>query len=44
MNIPRLFPLTLIAAAVLAGCSSLPANNSMLEEARSDYRSAQSSP
>jgi outer membrane protein OmpA-like peptidoglycan-associated protein len=44
MKIPRLFPLTLIAAAVLAGCSSLPANNSMLEEARSDYRSAQSSP
>ena len=32
----RLFPLTLIAAAVLAGCSPLPANNSMLEEARSD--------
>jgi outer membrane protein OmpA-like peptidoglycan-associated protein len=29
---------------VLAGCSSLPANNSLLDEARSDYGSAQASP
>jgi outer membrane protein OmpA-like peptidoglycan-associated protein len=34
----------LIAIAVLAGCDSLPANNSRLEEARSDYRTAQSNP
>ena len=40
----RILPLTLIVAAVLAGCSSLPANNSLLDEARSDYSSAQSSP
>lgn len=40
----RILPLTLIVAAVLAGCSSLPANNALLDEARSDYGSAQSSP
>lgn len=40
----RILPLTLVVAAVLAGCSSLPANNSLLDEARSDYGSAQSSP
>jgi outer membrane protein OmpA-like peptidoglycan-associated protein len=40
----RILPLTLIVAAVLAGCSSMPANNSLLDEARSDYSSAQASP
>lgn len=40
----RILSLSLIAAAVLAGCGSLPANNSLLEEARSDYRIAQASP
>ena len=44
MKTTRLLPLTLIAAAVLAGCSSLPANNSLLEEARADYSSAQANP
>jgi outer membrane protein OmpA-like peptidoglycan-associated protein len=34
----------LIAIAALAGCDSLPANNSRLEEARSDYRAAQNNP
>jgi len=40
----RILPLTLVVAAVLAGCSSLPANNSLLDEARADYSSAQSNP
>ena len=44
MKTTRLLPLTLIAAAVLAGCSSLPANNSLLEEARADYSHAQANP
>jgi outer membrane protein OmpA-like peptidoglycan-associated protein len=41
MNTYRIFALTLIAAATLAGCSSLPASNPSLEQARSDYRAAQ---
>lgn len=44
MTTYRILPLTLIAAAALAGCSSLPANNSLLEEARADYGNAQASP
>ncbi len=40
----RHLPMTLIAIAVLASCSSLPANNSLLEQARSDYSNAQASP
>jgi outer membrane protein OmpA-like peptidoglycan-associated protein len=40
----RILPLTLIVAAVLAGCSSLPANNSQLDEARHDYANAQANP
>ncbi|MDD5177198.1 MAG: OmpA family protein [Sterolibacterium sp.] len=40
----RLIPITLIAAAVLAGCSSLPASNSLLDQARSDYNTAQANP
>lgn len=39
----RLLPMTLIAVAVLAGCSSLPANNSLLDQARNDYSNAQAS-
>ena len=44
MNNHRFLPMTLIAVAVLAGCSSLPANNSLLDQARSDYSNAQASP
>ena len=40
MNPMRLFTLTLLAAA-MAACSSTPTNNAMLDQARSDYRSAQ---
>ena len=40
----RFLPMTLIAVALLAGCSSLPANNSLLEQARSDYSNAQANP
>ena len=40
----RNFPIALITIAALAGCNSLPANNSLLEEARSDYRTAQNNP
>lgn len=36
-------PLAILVAALLAGCSSLPARNSLLEQARSDYASAQAS-
>lgn len=36
----RYLPLSLIAAAVLAGCSTVPAQNSSLEGARSLYNSA----
>jgi outer membrane protein OmpA-like peptidoglycan-associated protein len=44
MKTHRLLPITLIAAAVLAGCSSMPANNSLLDQARNDYSQAQASP
>jgi outer membrane protein OmpA-like peptidoglycan-associated protein len=40
----RFLPMTLIAVAVLAGCNSLPASNSLLDQARSDYSNAQASP
>ena len=40
----RFLPMTLIAVAVLAGCNSLPANNSLLDQARNDYGNAQASP
>jgi outer membrane protein OmpA-like peptidoglycan-associated protein len=36
--------LTLVAAAVLAACSSVPANNTLLDAARSEYRVAAASP
>lgn len=41
MNNHRFMAMTLIATAMLAGCSSLPANNSILDQARSDYGNAQ---
>ena len=37
-------PLAILVAALLAGCSSVPERNSVLEQARSDYASAQASP
>ena len=40
----RIFSQTLIVAAMLAGCSSLPTQNSLLDEARNDYRNAQANP
>lgn len=40
----RSFAMTLIAAAVLAACSTAPMNNAMLDQARSDYRSAKDDP
>jgi len=40
----RFVAMTLIAAAVLAGCSSMPANNSVLDQARNDYSNAQANP
>jgi len=44
MNCRSLFPMTLIAAAVLAGCATVPPNNMALENARNDYRAAQADP
>jgi outer membrane protein OmpA-like peptidoglycan-associated protein len=44
MNPIRITTLTALAAAVLAACSSLPANNGQLDQARSDYREAQANP
>ncbi len=44
MNTHRILPLTLVALAVLAGCSSLTADNALLIEARSDYRNALADP
>ncbi len=43
MNPIRLYTLTLLAAATLAACGSMPANNTMLDQARSEYRDAQAS-
>ena len=40
MNPIRVTTLSLIAAAALAACSSMPASNAMLDQARSDYRQA----
>ncbi|KVW97094.1 flagellar motor protein MotB [Thiobacillus denitrificans] len=40
----RYFPLSLIAAAMLAGCSTLPPQNTALDEARSVYSSARTNP
>ncbi|CAD5365915.1 Flagellar motor protein MotB [Rubrivivax sp. A210] len=43
MNPLRLYTLTLLAAATLAACGSMPAHNTMLDQARSEYRDAQAS-
>ena len=40
----RFLPVSLVAAAVLAGCSTLPASDSPLAQARIDYGNAQASP
>lgn len=40
----RIYTLTLLAAAALAACSSVPTSNAMLDQARGDYRSAQADP
>ncbi len=40
----RYLPLSLIAAAMLAGCSTMPPQNTALEEARSVYSSARTNP
>ncbi len=40
----RILPPVLLAAAVLSACSSMPVNNSLLDEARRDYGDAQASP
>ena len=44
MNKIRYLPLSLIAAALLAGCSTMPSQNTALEEARSVYSSARTNP
>lgn len=40
----RYLPVSLIAAAILAGCSTVPPQNSSLEDARGLYSSAQTNP
>jgi len=40
----RYLPLSVIAVAMLAGCSTMPSQNTALEEARSVYSSAQTNP
>jgi outer membrane protein OmpA-like peptidoglycan-associated protein len=40
----RYLPAALLAAATLAGCSSMPEKNALLDEARNDYRAAQNNP
>jgi outer membrane protein OmpA-like peptidoglycan-associated protein len=40
----RISPALLLAATVLAGCSSMPNQNILLAEARSDYATAQNNP
>lgn len=44
MNMHRIFALTLVAAAVLAGCNTAPVNQALLDEARNDYGVAQANP
>lgn len=44
MNNHAIKPLALFVAAVLAGCSSMPERNSMLEQARAEYGTAQADP
>lgn len=38
------YPTMFIAAAIIAGCSSMPKTNSLLEQARSDFAAAESNP
>ena len=40
----RFLPVALLAVAVLAGCSTLPASDSPLAQARNDYNNAQANP
>jgi uncharacterized protein YceK len=40
----RYLPLSLIAAALVAGCSTMPPQNAALEDARSAYSSARTDP
>ena len=40
----RYIPLSLIAAAILAGCTTMPPKNTALEDARSVYSSARTNP
>jgi outer membrane protein OmpA-like peptidoglycan-associated protein len=44
MNSTRFLSLSLVAAAVLAGCAGTPPRNAALDEATSAYRSAQADP
>lgn len=44
MNTPRVLTFSLITLAVLAGCSSMPASNAALDQARSDLKLAQDNP
>jgi outer membrane protein OmpA-like peptidoglycan-associated protein len=40
----RTFPAMILAAAVMAACSSMPNQNALLDEARNDYVAAQNNP
>lgn len=44
MNISRSLPMTVIALAIMAGCSTTPTPNARLDEARTSYRMAQEDP
>lgn len=44
MKTNRYFPLSLLAAGILAGCSTVPPNSTALDEARGLYSSAQTNP
>lgn len=44
MTKSRIFAMSIIALAALAGCTSQPARNTLLNEARSNYRAAQNDP
>ena len=40
----RLLPLAFVSLAAIAGCSTMPASDSLLAQARNDYSNAQASP
>jgi len=44
MKTRHLLPMTMLALAVVAGCSSVPLNNANLDAAHNDYRVAQNNP